>query len=938
MPKIIKIFISIFLLLIISLEANQSKRCDPLKKISLQLQWKYQFQFAGFIVAKEKGYYKEVGLDVELLEYNNTNSMQDLIDKKIDFAINNSIVVYKDKKLQAVTLLATYFQRSPLIIITQPEIKSVIGLHGSTIAMSDNYIYNSSLSMLLEHFSINKKNTNFVNPTFLLDNFILKKVDAITAFKSNEVFELDKQGIKYNIIDPVEYGFSTNAINLFTSYSMVKNRPKLINNFLKANKKGWEYALEHIDEVAILIHNKYNKNKSIELLKYEGKITKELMLLNLYEIGSINKSFVHSTYKQLIKTNKISNKKNMDKLTYPPKSIGKNKIDLNWITINIEKKIDKRWIVFILVFSTFIIFAFILRHYLLKKSNKELQEMKNLFELSVDSGNIGIWDWNLITNDVYFSDSWLKMLGFKKNELPYTMKSWRKQIHPDDLKQTMQYFRKIIGDNEEYSQGSHRLRKKDGSYIWILYNTRMFFNNKNKAVRILGTHIDITKEKNMQEELTKQKDSLHYQAHHDSLTKLPNRTLFQDRLEQGLEYSKRNNKKLALFFIDLDHFKEINDSLGHEYGDKILIEVSSRLLEVLREEDTLARLGGDEFTVIVKDLNEAQNASLLAQKIIEVLKEPIIIDEHTLYVSCSVGISLYPNDGISAQNLLKYADAAMYKAKDSGRNDFQFYSSEMTELAFERVVMEASLREAIKNNEFIVYYQPQVDARENKIIGMEALVRWKHPTMGIVSPSKFIPLAELTGLIINIDRYVMQNAMKQIVKWYKMGLNPGKLSINLSIKQLEKEECIPVLKSMLKDFKCKSEWLELEVTEGQIMKNPEEAIITLTQISELGINLAIDDFGTGYSSLSYLKKFPISKLKIDQSFVRDLPYDEEDVAISKAVIALGKSLNLKLIAEGVETKEQKEFLLENGCDNIQGYFYAKPMPAYDMEKFLVNGL
>jgi len=1156
MYKILKVLVVLLVLF-------SSSYAKDLEKISLQLQWKYQFQFAGFIVAKEKGYYEDIGLDVKILEYENTNSMQDLIDGKIDFAINNSIVVYDNKKLQNVTLLATYFQRSPLIIITQPDIKNILDLKGRSIMISKNDIYNSSISMMFNHFLIDKTNTTFLKQSFLLDDFISKKVDAMVAFKSNEIFELNKKGINYNILDPVEYGFSTNAINLFASHNMVQNRPKLIDKFLQANKKGWEYALNHIDEVAALIHNKYNNNKSIELLKYEGQITKELMLLDFYEIGEINKEFVNLTCRQLIKSKEIDENQDQDKLIYVKKQesekslklsvkekqwirnhpvirysevdwkplsiirnnkmygimgeyldkvseltginfkfipssswlnvleqfkakkidivpgIGaspqeiklgilsdtfasypmvivtgqeysyldslknlkdkiiavpkyytsynfivnkypkirlittstieealvmvesgeadafvghitptlhyisklnldnlkvsgtttfkfnhhyliqhedkvlksiinkafkaiteqeKNKINSNWITIRVDKKIDKRWIIFILILFAFVVFVFMLRHLILRKSNKELQDMKNLFELSVDSGKIGIWDWDLITNHVYFSDSWLNMLGFKKNELSYTMKSWRRQIHPDDLKKTMQYFKKTIRNNEEYAQGTHRLKKKDGSYIWILFNTRMFFDNKNKAIRILGTHIDITKEKTMQEELTKQKDILRYQAHHDALTNLPNRTLFQDRLEQGIAQCKRNSDKLALFFIDLDHFKEINDSLGHEVGDKILVEVSKRISCVIRDEDTLARLGGDEFTVIMKNLKEAQNASLSAQKIIESLNEPIEIDDHILYVSCSIGISLFPNDGESSQNLLKYADAAMYKAKDEGRSNFQFYSSEMTEMAFERVVMEASLREALKNKEFVVYYQPQVDAKNNKIIGMEALVRWNHPTMGLVSPAKFIPLAEVTGLIVQLDQYVMQNSITQFIKWYKDGLNPGVLSINLSVKQLEQDTCISTLKMMLKNLACKSEWLELEVTEGQIMKNPEDAIITLTEISKLGINLSIDDFGTGYSSLSYLKKFPISKLKIDQSFVRDLPNDEEDSAITKAVIALGNSLNLTLIAEGVETKEQRDFLLENGCNNIQGYFYAKPMPANEMKIFIQNGL
>ncbi|MDQ7061604.1 MAG: EAL domain-containing protein [Sulfurimonas sp.] len=433
------------------------------------------------------------------------------------------------------------------------------------------------------------------------------------------------------------------------------------------------------------------------------------------------------------------------------------------------------------------------------------------------------------------------------------------------------------------------------------------------------------------------KEILHHQAHHDALTSLPNRVLFNDRLEQAIEKAKRNSSKIAVFFIDLDHFKEINDSLGHNIGDEVLKAVSTRLKEVIREEDTLARLGGDEFTVLLEGIKNIQDASLIAGKILETLSQVIHIDFHDLYVSSSIGISVYPDDGKSSQNLLKFADSAMYKAKDEGRNNFQFYSAEMTELAFERVVMEASLRVALKNEEFIVYYQPQMNAKTNKLIGMEALVRWNHPNMGIVSPAKFIPLAESTGLIIDLDRHVMKTAMTQCAQWYKKGFNPGVLAMNLSVKQLAKVECVEVFENLMQITGCKAEWIELEVTEGQIMKNPEEAIKVLAKINDLGINLAVDDFGTGYSSLAYLKRLPIDKLKIDQAFIRDLPDDEEDAGITKAVIALAKSLDLRIIAEGVETKEQKDFLVLNGCENIQGYYYSKPIPANEFEILLENG-
>jgi len=396
---------------------------------------------------------------------------------------------------------------------------------------------------------------------------------------------------------------------------------------------------------------------------------------------------------------------------------------------------------------------------------------------------------------------------------------------------------------------------------------------------------NVTDTKNAQKYLLQQKEKLDHQAHHDALTGLPNRLLFTDRLTKSLERSKRHNSKLALLFIDLDHFKEINDSLGHDIGDNVLKNITQRLNQLIRKEDTLARLGGDEFTIILEELNQGQNASLLAQKIINLLAKPINIENNKLYVSSSIGISLYPEDGDSPQNLLKYADSAMYKAKEEGRNNFQFYSAEMTKLAFERVVMEASFRESLKNEDFIVYYQPQMNANENKLIGMEALVRWKHPTMGIISPAKFIPLAETTGLIIELDQFVMKTAMKQMKHWYQNGLNPGILALNLSIKQLQQKNFISILCKLLIETQCKPHWIELEVTEGQVMTKPEEAVIILKQINDMGIKIAIDDFGTGYSSLSYLKKLPINKLKIDQSFVRDLPDDEEDSAITRSVIA-----------------------------------------------------
>ena len=436
--------------------------------------------------------------------------------------------------------------------------------------------------------------------------------------------------------------------------------------------------------------------------------------------------------------------------------------------------------------------------------------------------------------------------------------------------------------------------------------------------------------------IEKQKQILENQAYHDSLTGLPNRILFQDRLKHGIRHAKRHEKVMALFFIDLDNFKEINDSFGHDIGDKVLIETTKRLLSKIREEDTLARLGGDEFTVIMENLDTIHDASILAEKIQNVCREPLVIGEHTFYTTCSIGISFYPQDSGDVDDLLKYADAAMYKAKDEGRNTTRYYSPEMTKLAHERITMQTDLRKALSGNEFLLCYQPQIDTKSEKIVGLEALIRWDHPQRGLIMPDTFIHIAEETGIIVEIDEWVMKTAMKQIKSWYDQGFDPGILSLNLTLRQLRSKEYLDVLQNTIREIAFKPEWLELEMSEEQVMKNPKESIVKLEQISQMGISIVIDDFGTGYSSLAYLKRFPVHKLKIDKSFINGITDNKEDEAIVMSIMALSKSLNLETVAEGVETKEQINLLYKLECNYIQGYYYNKPMSVDQIEKVFLN--
>ena len=575
--------------------------------------------------------------------------------------------------------------------------------------------------------------------------------------------------------------------------------------------------------------------------------------------------------------------------------------------------------------------------HIINTTTSELKATNDRLKSAIEGSRDGLWEWNLSTGKMYYSHRLKEMMGYNEDELGDDYKTWATQMHPDDKRKLFRNAKESI-QNRTPLHCKHRIKHKNGKWIWVLNRGKAFYNEDGKAIMISGFQTDITKEILALEEVEKQKSILHHQAHHDALTELPNKVLFIDRLKQAIKKAKRSFSKIAVLFIDLDNFKKINDSMGHDTGDEVLVQVATRLQNCIRKSDTLARLGGDEFIIIIDEIKDEDLAIHLAQKLVQSMAEPLHVKGQDIYITNSVGVSIFPEDGYDANTLLKNADAAMYRAKDDGKNTYQFYKEEMTEKAFERLLMENSLRQALENEEFVVHYQPQVDTRTEKLVGMEALVRWNHPSMGLVPPSKFIPLAEETGLIVKLDRWVMKTAMKQISEWNSQSSKNKFLSLNLSMKQLDQKDFLEFIKKSLQETKCLPSFIELEITESQIMKDAKKCIRILEDVKNLGITISIDDFGTGYSSLSYLKRFPISKIKIDQSFVRDIPTDEDDVALVKAIIAIAKNLNLSTIAEGVETEEQREFMLKHDCDKIQGYFYSKPVCAKDMQELLKKGI
>ncbi len=480
-------------------------------------------------------------------------------------------------------------------------------------------------------------------------------------------------------------------------------------------------------------------------------------------------------------------------------------------------------------------------------------------------------------------------------------------------------------------QGEIWNRRKNGEVYPEWRNITMVKDKHGKPAQYISIFTDIT-EKKLSEE------KIYHLAHYDVLTGLPNRMMFKERLNHSLASAQRNNSLLAVLFLDLDRFKLINDTFGHPTGDLLLKSVSERIHSCLREEDTVGRQSGDEFILILENLKSNNNAAQVAEKILAAINQQLFLDGNEIYPNASIGISLFPNDGTDAATLIKNADSAMYKSKQSGRNTYSFYTEAMQESARERLDLENKLRHGLELDEFILYYQPRIDSRINMILGAEALIRWQQPELGLVPPDKFIPIAEETGLILPIGEWVLDAACRQYKEWQENGIAPQSISVNLSGRQFHDPALVDTIYTIVTDSGVDPKNVELEITESFLMQDPELSRKAVTSLRELGFHISIDDFGTAYSSLSQLKQFPVDHLKIDRSFIRDIPTDADDMAITCAIISMGQNLNMDIIAEGVETREQLEFLKASGCFEVQGYYYSPPKPAPVFSQLLEDGI
>ena len=552
----------------------------------------------------------------------------------------------------------------------------------------------------------------------------------------------------------------------------------------------------------------------------------------------------------------------------------------------------------------------------LLRSRKDLHLARKVIEASLD----GVMICNARQEIEFVNPAFSVLTGYSQEEIIGANPSVLKSGRHDEV-----FYAKMWASLQEHGvwQGEIWNRRRNGEIFpeWLTIN--VILDEDGGVTQYAAIFSDITERKKTEERIKNL-------AYFDVLTGLPNRRLFTDRLQVAIANAHRHGQQLAIMFLDLDLFKRINDTLGHALGDMVLVETSKRLALCLREGDTVARIGGDEFTILLPELDHVEDAAKMAERLIAQVKLPFMVDDHELYVTTSIGIAVYPEDGTSVDTLIKNADTAMYRAKDLGRNSYQLYTPAMNARSFERLAMESSLRHAVTRGEFMLAYQVKVDVSTGQMSGVEALVRWRHPEMGLVPPMDFIPLAENMGLISEIGEWVLVTACRQCRSWHDMGLPWVRMAVNVSALQFRETDVPEVVRRALDDSGLEPRYLELELTETVLMQRVDEVAVVLKQLRAMGVTIAIDDFGTGYSSLNYLKRMPIDSLKIDRSFVHDITEDGDGAEIVSTIINLAHNLKLKAVAEGVETAEQAEFLRARGCDEVQGYLISRPVSAEDL--------
>jgi len=1028
--------------------ASPSGPDRSLEPVRLQLKWRHQFQFAGYYAAIAQGYFRQAGLEVELLPGRpGLNPTDSLLSGWADYAVTSPAVLLERQQGRPLVVLAAIFQHSANVILTRKEahLTTPQALKGRRVMLSSETDPENQAMLVYE--GIGMDSLVQVTHSWSIDDLIAGRIDAQTAYQTNEPYLMAKRGVEPALISPVHYGIDFYGDCLVTTDHEVRQHSARAEGFRRAVQQGWLYAMAHPEEIAQLILDHYSQEKTLEHLLFEAAAMRPLIQPDLVEIGHMNperwrhiaaiyarlgmlpaeaslKGFLYSELREEVAADR--QRRELLALT----ALG------GTIVLGVGVGIV------LLIFNNRLADQVRLRTAALAASERSFRAF---FELaSVGVAQIDAHSGRFCK----INRKYCELVGYSEEEM--LQRTARDITHPEDLELDLQQRRDLVaGRISEYTFEKRYLRK-DGGLVWVIITVSPLWTGGQEPVCTLAVVRDITKRKMAEEELVfaakvfehsiegivvtdlngtisqvnpaftvitgytaaeaigqnpkilksdrhplsfyqqmwaqlgregqwageiwnrrksgevypewltinavrnpqgqvtnyvsifhditelkRQQEALEHQAQHDALTGLPNRVLLNDRLQMALARMERRKTKLALLFLDLDHFKNINDGFGHTAGDNLLVELSQRLLAQLRTGDTLARQGGDEFLILLSEVESVDDVGVIAERLLKSLQAPFRHQEIEYFVTASIGVTIAPDDGSDAGALIKNADMAMYRAKNLGRNSYQFFTPELDVQAHRRITLESKLRKGIELEEFELHYQPLVSSRTGHILGAEALIRWRHGGT-LISPFEFIPLAEESGLILPLGEWVLRTAAGQARKWQDAGYRMG-VSVNLSSRQFAGQDLAALLKEVMATTGLEPGRLYFEITESMLMGDVGKAQRILNELRQQGARFYLDDFGTGYSSLSYLKRLPLDGLKIDRSFIRDLDTDADSRAIAAAFVSLAKTLNLAIVAEGVETPAQLAILQGMGSMLIQGYLASRPVPAADFESLLEQG-
>ena len=564
----------------------------------------------------------------------------------------------------------------------------------------------------------------------------------------------------------------------------------------------------------------------------------------------------------------------------------------------------------------------------LSRTNSRLVKREEQLKIALQSAKEALWILDERTGDFEDIGDWESLLGYETGELGRSFETWLHYIHKDDRERVKTVLQQAFYEEDSFFEIEYRFKNKEGNWVWVLSKGRVTRDSDDHSKKILGTHQDITRRKEAEQRLS-------YLTAYDNLTGLPNMTYLNERLTEEIERARRSKKNIAVLTLDLDGFKKINDSMGHNAGDALLVMVASRLRKRIRRSDFIARVSSDEFALIFPEIDQRANISKLADNVLGKFSRPFKVEQNEVFLKSSIGIATFPDDGNNVDSLIKKSELALLRAKQKGKNQFKFYTETMNTKAVKRFNLETRLHRAIEKEQFVLNYQPQFNLKTSKLVGIESLIRWEDPDRGTISPGDFIPIAEESGLIVPIGNWVLKEACGQLKSWHNMGFYPLTISVNLSPLQFSQDDLVDIVRGVIDDSGIDPSDLMLEITENLLMEDQKEAYEKLKALKDMGCKLSIDDFGTGYSSLAYLRKFPIDELKIDKSFVLDLEFPD-NASIVKTIISLAENLNLNVIAEGIEQESQKDFLMTNKCNLMQGFLFGHPMKKEDLETYLTE--